>query len=120
MIVDDDAKSLKLTRDLLSVSGYVTIEATDGKKALELARNRRPDLILMDLHMPVMDGLEATRMIKGETTTRDILVIATTASAMKGDEERAIQAGCDGYLTKPISIKEFLNKVDEYLSASRT
>lgn len=119
LIVDDDAKSLKLTRDLLNVSGYATIEASDGKKAVELARNRRPDLILMDLHMPVMDGLEATRTIKGEATTRDIPVIATTASAMQGDEDRAIQAGCDGYLTKPIDIKELLNKVEGYLSAKQ-
>jgi CheY-like chemotaxis protein len=69
--------------------------------------------------MPVMDGLEATRTIKGEATTRDIPVIATTASAMQGDEDRAIQAGCDGYLTKPIDIKELLNKVEGYLSAKQ-
>lgn len=118
LIVDDDPKSLKLTRDLLSVVGYTTIEATDGKKAVELAKNRKPALILMDIHMPVMDGLEATKMIKAETTTRNIPVIATTASAMKGDEERAIQAGCDGYITKPINIKEFLKRVEEYLSAN--
>jgi len=118
LIVDDDPKSLKLTRDLLSVVGYTIIEATDGKKAVELARSRKPDLILMDIHMPIMDGFAAIRMIKAETTTRNIPVIAITASIMKSDIEKVVQAGYNGYIAKPIDIKELLKKVEEYLSAS--
>ncbi len=116
LIIDDDPKSLVLIRDLLKVSGYKTIEATDGKQGVELAKARKPDLILMDIQMPKMDGLEATRIIKADATTRNIPVLALTAYAMKGDEERILQAGCDGYITKPIDIQGLVKEVAEYLS----
>lgn len=116
LIVEDDAKNLILTRDLLQVSGYKTIEATDGEQGVELAKSNKPDLILMDIQMPKMDGLEATRILKADATTRNIPVLVLTAYAMKGDEERLSQAGCDGYITKPIDIKELLKKVADYLS----
>ena len=116
LIVEDDAKNLTLLRDVLQVSGYSTIEATDGKQAIELARTKKPDLILMDIQMPEIDGLEATRILKMDTTTRNIPIIALTAFAMKGDKERVLEAGCDGYLIKPIDIKELLKTVTEYLS----
>ena len=116
LIVEDDPKSLTLVRDLLQVSGYSTIEATDGKLGIELARTKKPDLILMDIQMPEIDGLEATRILKMDTTTRNIPIIALTAFAMKGDKERVLEAGCDGYLIKPIDIKELLKTVTEYLS----
>ncbi len=116
LIVEDDPKSLILTRDLLQVSGYKIIEATDGEQGVELAKARNPDLILMDIQMPKMDGLEATRILKADATTSDIPILALTAYAMKGDEERALEAGCDGYITKPVDIKELLKTVAEYLS----
>ncbi len=115
LIVEDEPKNLKLLRDLLQVSGYTTIEATDGKQGVELAQSKKPDLILMGVQMPVMDGLEATRILKADTATRNIPILALTSYAMKGDEERILEAGCDGYLAKPIDIKELLKEVTEYL-----
>ena len=116
LIVEDEPKNLKLLRDLLRVSGYTTIEATDGEQGVELAKARKPDLILMDIQMPVMDGLEATRILKADATTKNIPVLALTSYAMKGDKEKILEAGCDGYLAKPLDIKELLKKVTEYLS----
>ena len=116
LIVEDEPKNLTLLRDLLQVSGYSTIEATDGKQGVELARARKPDLILMDVQMPVMDGLEATRVLKADTTTSNLPILALTSYAMKGDEERILEAGCDGYLAKPFDIQELLKEVAEYLS----
>ena len=116
LIVEDDPRNLKLIRDLLQKSGYTTIEATDGKQGVELTKARNPDLILMDIQMPIMDGLEATRILKADATTKNIPVLALTSYAMAGDKERILQAGCDGYLSKPIDIKEFLKTVTEYLS----
>jgi len=115
LIVDDEPKNLKLAVTLLQVSGYTTIEATDGEQGVELAKTRKPDLILMDIMMPVMDGLEATRVLKADATTRKIPILALSSYAMKGDRERILQAGCNGYLAKPIDIHEFLGKVAEYL-----
>jgi len=116
LIVDDDPKSLKLTRDLLEANGYATIEATDGTQAIGLAKVKKPDLILMDITMPVMDGLEASRLLKGDAMTKEIPIIALTASAMKGTGEKIRQeAGCDGYITKPIDIQQLLEEVSEHL-----
>ena len=116
LIVEDDPKNLTLFRDVLQVSGYSTIEATDGKKGVELAKEKKPDLILMDIQMPEMDGLEAVRILKADATTSNILVIALTAFAMKGDKERMLEAEFDGYLAKPVDIKELLKEVARYLS----
>ena len=116
LIVDDEPKNMTLLRDLLQVSGYKTIEATDGKQGVELARVKKPDLILMDVQMPVMDGLDATRVLKAEAATRNIPVLALTSYAMKGDEGRILEAGCDGYLAKPYNIQELLKEVAKYLS----
>jgi len=116
LIVEDEPKNLTLLRDLLQVSGYSTIEATDGEKGVELAKSKKPDLILMDIQMPKMDGLEATRILKADTTTRNIPILALTSYAMKGDEERILEVGCDGYLAKPFDIQELLKTVAEYLS----
>jgi len=115
LIVEDEPRNLKLIRDLLHVVGYETLEATDGKQGIELAKAHRPDLILMDIAMPVMDGLEATKALKADAETKNTHIIALTSHAMKGDEERIRAAGCDGYLTKPIDTREFLKKVAEYL-----
>ena len=114
LIVEDEPKNLKLASDLLQASGYTTIEATDGKQGVELAKAKNPDLILMDIQMPVMDGLEATRILKRDTTTKDIPVLALTSYAMKGDEERILEAGCNGYLAKPFDIQKLLEEVAKY------
>ena len=116
LIVEDDPKNLKLFRDLIQVSGYTTLEATDGKQGVELAREKKPDLILMDIQMPVMDGLEATKLLKNDDVTKDIPIVALTAYAMQGDEEKMREAGFDGYISKPIDVKGFLKKISEVIS----
>ena len=116
LVVEDEPKNLKLFRDLLQHSGYTTIEATDGEQGVELAIDKKPDLILMDIQMPRMDGLEAIRILKADVTTRNIPIVALTSYAMKGDKERILEAGCDGYLAKPFDIQELLKTVAEYLS----
>lgn len=119
LIVDDDPISLKLAGDMLRANGYPTIEATNGKQALKLAEANQPALILMDIRMPVMDGLEATRRLKKNATTKDIPIIALTALAMKDEEEKIRQAGCDGYLTKPLDIQQLLKEVAKYLPGGK-
>jgi len=120
LIVEDEPKNLTLLRDLLQVSGYSTIEATDGEKGVELARAKKPDLILMDVQMPVMDGLEAIRILKADATISNIPVLALTSYAMKGDEEKILEAGCDGYMAKPYNIQGLLKEVTKYLSGQET
>ncbi|QTA93121.1 response regulator [Desulfonema magnum] len=115
LIAEDNPVNLKLVRDILQVSGYVTLEATNGRQATEFARLYSPHMILMDIRMPVMDGFEATKILKADPKTRNIPVIALTSFAMKGDEEKIYEAGCDGYLTKPLDTRKFLKKVAEYL-----
>lgn len=111
LIVEDDLLNMKLFRDLLQVNGYATFEAKNGKQGIEMAREKQPDLILMDIQMPVMDGLEATRILKSDTATSSIPIIALTAAAMAGDREKAIQAGCNGFISKPMGIHDFLETV---------
>lgn len=115
LIAEDDPKSMKLVRDLLQISGYTTIEASDGRKAILLARDKQPDLILMDIQMPVIDGLEATKILKADEKTSGIPIIALTAYAMKEERKKIEGAGCDDYIVKPINTREFLKKVSEYL-----
>ena len=115
LIVEDDDKTLKLLRDMLQAHGYRVIEATSGREAIERAVKEKPDLITMDLQLPVMNGLDATRVIKTDPATRNIPVIAITASAMKGQEQVALEAGCDAYVCKPFDIDALLEKVKEYL-----
>ncbi len=116
LIVDDDPKNLELFGDLLRVVGYMIIEATDGMQGIELARTKQPDLILMDINMPIMDGYEAIRILKGDTNTRNIPVIALTSYAMKGDKERILAMGCDGYIAKPIDVDDFLERVAAFIA----
>ena len=111
LIVEDEARNLTLLRDLLQVSGYRTIEATDGEQGVELAKVSKPDLILMDVLMPKMDGLEATRILKADAATSDVPILVLTSYAMKGDKETILQAGCDSYLAKPLDIKILLQEV---------
>ncbi len=116
LIVDDDPKNLELFRDVLQVVGYTTIEATNGKQGIDLAKARQPGLILLDIQMPIMDGFEALRILKGDATTRNIPVIVLTSYAMKGDKERIFKAGCDEYIAKPVDIDELLKKAAECFS----
>ena len=115
LIVEDEKKNIKLLRDILNASGYDTIEACDGKKAVELAGQEKPDLILMDMQIPIMNGLEATKIIKADSGTRHIPIIALTAFAMSGDRKKCIQAGCDDYVSKPYNISQLLGKIKKIL-----
>jgi two-component system cell cycle response regulator DivK len=116
LIVESDPMSLKLFQSLLQINGYETLEATDGGRGVELAKEKKPDLILMDVQVLSMDGLNAMIILKEDETMRHTPIVALTAHAMKGDEEKLRSAGCDGYMTKPIDTREFLKKVAEYLS----
>ncbi|MDQ6960759.1 MAG: response regulator [Mariprofundaceae bacterium] len=117
LIVEDNPANMKLACTVLAKAGYETLEATDAETAIQLARNELPSLILMDIQLPGMDGLTATRLLKGDQDTRDIKIIALTAFAMKGDEQKILSAGCDGYIAKPIRYKEFLKTVESFLSS---
>ena len=108
LIVEDNADNMTLTVLLLESEGHTVIRAVDAEAGLTLARAQLPDLILMDIQLPGMDGLEATALLKADEATRGIPVIALTALAMKGDEERILAAGCDGYIAKPLDYKDFL------------
>jgi two-component system cell cycle response regulator DivK len=112
LIVEDNELNMKLFHDLIQAHGYNILQTKDGMEALKLARQHKPDLILMDIQLPEMDGLEATRRLKADPVLRDTPVIALTAFAMKGDEETMRAAGCDGYVTKPIRYREFLAEVE--------
>lgn len=116
LVVEDNADNMLLTVLLLKSAGYTVLSATDAEAGLTSARAALPDLILMDVHLPGMDGLEATALLKGDPATSAIPVIALTALAMKGDEERIRAAGCDGYIAKPMSIHEFLATVAAQLA----
>jgi len=115
LIVEDNELNMKLFRDLLEIHGYKTLEARTGPEALEALKDNHPDLILMDIQLPEVSGLEVTREIKNSPDLADIPVIAVTAFAMKGDEERIRQGGCEDYIAKPISVATFLEKVKRYL-----
>lgn len=116
LIVEDNPKNLKLIRDLLQFKGYQTIEAETAEAGIDLARERRPALILMDIQLPGMDGREAMKTLKADTATREIPIIALTASAMKGDREGLLADGFDGYIAKPIDIKEVPKVVETFMS----
>jgi two-component system, cell cycle response regulator DivK len=116
LIVEDNELNMKLFNDLLQAHGYTTVQARDGKDVLKLAREHRPDLILMDIQLPEISGLEVTRQIKQDSELKLIPVIAVTAFAMKGDEEKIRQGGCEAYIAKPISVTHFLQTVQRFLN----
>jgi two-component system, cell cycle response regulator DivK len=115
MIVEDNELNMKLFKDLIEASGYETIRTRNGLEALDLARAHKPDLILMDIQLPEVSGLEVTRWIKDDEKLHRIPVIAVTAFAMKGDEERIRQGGCEAYISKPISVASFVQTIKSYL-----
>jgi FOG: CheY-like receiver len=116
LIVEDNDLNMKLFNDLLQANGYGTLQTKDGREALDLARKHRPDLILMDIQLPEISGLEITRMLKSDDELKAIPVIAVTAFAMKGDEEKIREGGCEGYIAKPISVANFLQTVGKFLA----
>jgi two-component system cell cycle response regulator DivK len=115
LIVEDNELNMKLFHDLLDAHGYRTLQTRSGIEALRIAREHKPNLILMDIQLPEISGLEVTKWLKDDEALRDIPVIAVTAFAMKGDEERIRQGGCEAYISKPISIATFLETVRRYL-----
>lgn len=115
LIVEDNELNMKLFHDLLDAHGYRTIQTRNGLDALALARQHRPDLVLMDIQLPEVSGLEVTRWLKEDDELCDIPVIAVTAFAMKGDEERIRSGGCEAYVSKPISVMLFLETVRKYI-----
>jgi two-component system cell cycle response regulator DivK len=119
LIVEDNELNMKLFHDLLEANGYATLKTGNGLDALDLARSHRPDLIIMDIQLPEVSGLEVTRWIKEDDELRTIPVIAVTAFAMKGDEERIRRGGCEGYLSKPISITRFMDAVRRFIGEAQ-
>jgi two-component system cell cycle response regulator DivK len=115
LIVEDNELNMKLFHDLLHAYGYKTLQTRNGAEALQLARAHKPNLILMDIQLPEVSGLEVTKWLKDDDELRGIPVVAVTAFAMKGDEERIRQGGCEAYLSKPISIMTFLETVRRFL-----
>jgi len=116
LVVEDQEDNRQILRDLLGNAGYELTEAENGEEAIAAVGRRRPDLILMDIQLPVMDGYEATRRIRTNPDLRSVPIIAVTSYALAGDEDKAFAAGCDGYVTKPYSPRDLLAKVRAYLA----
>ena len=114
LVVEDNEKNMKLFRDVLNATGYRTLEATTGGEAVELATEQAPDLVLMDIQMPDVDGVEALRRLRADERTAAIPVLAVTAQAMQGDRERFLSEGFDGYLSKPVNVGELLGTVRQH------
>ena len=115
LVVEDQDDNRRILRDLLTASGYELIEAVDGEQGLTAAEQEHPDLILMDIQLPGIDGYEVTRRIKANEALRGIPIIAVTSYALSGDDQKAFEAGCDAYVTKPFSPRQLLAKIREYL-----
>jgi len=115
LVVEDQEDARRIVRDLLAASDYTLVEATTGEEGLALAERERPDLILMDIQLPGLDGYEVTRRIKANPALSHIPIIAVTSYALSGDDKKAYAAGCDGYVTKPFSPRVLLAKIREYL-----
>ena len=118
LVVEDNEKSMKLFRDVLQSSGYRTLEASTGGRAVELAIEYRPDLVLMDIQLPDIDGVEALGRLRADDHTAFIPVLALTAQAMEGDRERFLAAGFDGYISKPVNIVAFVDTVEQHCGGS--
>ena len=119
LIVEDNELNMKLFHDLLDAHGYKTLQTRNGMEALSLAREHRPDLILMDIQLPEVSGLEVTKWLKEDDQLKQIPVVAVTAFAMKGDEERIREGGCEAYISKPISVTMFLDTVRQFIGEAR-
>ena len=115
LVVEDNPDNLELVRLLLDTSGYEVLSAEDGLEGFNVARQQNPDLILLDLSMPGMDGWSAARKLKSDPETKHIPLVALTAHTLPGDRRRALEAGCDGYISKPINVASFIMEIDAYL-----
>jgi len=115
LIVEDNELNMKLFSDLLEAHGYETLQTREGLKALDMAREHMPDLILMDIQLPEVSGLDVTKWIKNDDSLAEIPIVAVTAFAMKGDEERIREGGCEGYLSKPITVSTFIETVRRFI-----
>jgi CheY-like chemotaxis protein len=115
LVIEDNELNMKLVRSMLQLRHYQVLEAGDAEDGIQVAREHQPDLILMDIQLPGMDGLEATRIIRNDSILSNIPVLALTSYAMQGDEQKAISAGCAGYIAKPIDTRSFLDNLAEYL-----
>ena len=115
LVIEDNPTNMRLTTDILKRQGYTVIQADNAELGIEMALQEKPNLILMDIQLPKMDGLTATKILKSEESLKKTLIIALTANAMKGDEADVLAAGCDDYIPKPIRYKSFIEKIDELL-----
>lgn len=118
LVVEDNDMNMQLVEYLLEEGGYAIVKATSGEEALLITRDAKkpaPDLILMDIHLPGMDGLSVVRQMKTDTRTERVPILALTAHAMRGDKDRFLDAGCDGYISKPIDVKTFLSSIEQYI-----
>lgn len=116
LVVEDNELNMKLFSDLLEAHGYETIQTKDGKDVVDIAKTNMPDLILMDIQLPEVSGLDVTKWLKKDETLKDIPVIAVTAFAMKGDEQKIREGGCEDYISKPISVIQFIEKIKKYVN----
>ena len=119
VVVEDNELNMKLFREVLGSSGYKTLEAETGERAVALTTEHRPDLVLMDIHLPDIDGVEALRLLRADERTGSVPVVALTAQAMEGDQERFLAAGFDGYLSKPVNIADLVETVNRCGDAGR-
>jgi CheY-like chemotaxis protein len=119
LVIEDNPKNMKLVRDLLQIGRYQVLEATDAESGIKLAREHQPDAILMDLKLPGMGGLSATRIIRADAELKDTAIAALTAHVMQGIEEKARRAGCDEFITKPIDTRSFLDTISRLVEESR-
>ena len=115
MVVEDNEKNRKLMRVILKAKGYTVTEASTGEEALNILKNQKPDIILMDIQLPGIDGITLAKQIKGNTITKDIPIIAVTAYAMKGDKQKILECGCDDYVSKPINTQELPLVIEKYI-----
>jgi two-component system cell cycle response regulator DivK len=119
LIVEDNPLNMKLFSAMIAAQGYEVLQAMDGRLGLEIAQQQHPDLIIMDIQLPGLSGLQVTEAIKAHETTRDIAIIATTAFALRGDEEKIMASGCNAYMAKPIAISQFLELVESFLAPAQ-
>ncbi|MCA9912644.1 MAG: response regulator [Anaerolineae bacterium] len=117
LCVEDNPQNMRLVRKILKHEGYEVLEAVDGTSGIEMTETERPDLVLMDINLPDIDGLEATRRLKANADVSHIPIVALTANAMYGDEERCLAAGCNGYVSKPVSKTKLIGVVEQFLSS---
>lgn len=115
LVIEDNELNMKLFKTLLEIGNYQVLEAINAETGIQLTRKHRPDLVLMDIQLPGMDGLSATRIIKEDSAIKDIPVVAITSYAMQGDEQKAIEAGCAGYMSKPIDTRSFVETISQFL-----